>query len=191
MLKLLRKMPEFAETELHGCDVSPDALEAVRRTSPRVWVTPCDPFPPSRYASSCFGRVLAFSVFSHLAESAHLAWAAEFARIVHPGGHAVITVQGDKYLDLCEDYRSGAKPITHPWHQDLANSFAEPDARARFDAGEFLFKERRLHPDGAAPTYGEAVVPRSYIEARWGDAGFDLIDWNDRWGQNWCVLRRR
>jgi SAM-dependent methyltransferase len=186
MLRLLRRVPELEAVEMHGCDPQEEILETVRRTVPGVWVTPSRAYPPSLYNSGAFDCIYAFSVFSHLAEDCHMAWAEEFARILKPGGSVCLTTQGLKFLGNCRDYREGKTPITHPWHQELAKSFAEPDSESRYLAGDFLFSGTQ--PDN--PSYGEAVVPKSYFESRWGGFGFELVDWDETYGQNWCVLRR-
>jgi SAM-dependent methyltransferase len=187
MLKLLHREQELDGVEMHGCDVSDIAIDTVRRTIPGVYALPCDAMPPSRYAEGLFGLVFAFSVFSHLREDAHLAWAAEFARMLRPGGYAVITVQGESYLRMCDEYRSGARPIEHLWHQKLANAFHDADTLERYKHGDFLFSDSR--PDGLDESYGEAVVPRTYIESYWGRLGFEIVNWDETHGQNWCVLR--
>ena len=190
MLKLLRMTPGFSAIELHGCDVNVYALEVVRKTIPHVYVAKCEPWPPTIYRDGSFSLIYAFSVFSHLREDAHIAWAKELARLTRPGGHAAITVQGAAYMKMCADFRSGATPRTHAWHEDMAASpFGTPEAAARYAAGEFLSFES-LSPQ-IDKSYGEALVPRSYLESTWGALGFDLIDWDETHGQNWAVLKRR
>lgn len=185
MLRLLaRKMPDI---ELHGCDTQARALESIRRSLANVYLTPCGAMPPSRYGAETFDLIYAFSVYSHLSPEAHNAWAQEFARLLVPGGYAVITTQGLKFLQMCKEFRDGTKPITHQWHQSLAVSFAEPDCGDRYLAGEFLYSAT----SPANPSYGEAMVPRQYFERHWGDLGLELIDWNEETGQNWGVLRKK
>lgn len=188
MLKLLRFKGELEDVEMHGCDVGPAALETVRRTIPGVFTSLCEPWPTTRYADNTFGLVFAFSVFSHLNEDAHRRWGQEFGRILRPSGFAVITLQGAAFLKMCGEYGSGQRPKTHPWHEKLAASFQEPGVMDRFNSGEFLFSESR--PEGFDPSYGEAVVPRGYVQSYWSSVGFELVDWDETYGQNFCVLRR-
>jgi 2-polyprenyl-3-methyl-5-hydroxy-6-metoxy-1,4-benzoquinol methylase len=48
---------------------------------------------PSDYREGTFDMIYAYSVFSHLSEQCHLAWASEFARILKPGGTVCLTTQ--------------------------------------------------------------------------------------------------
>src|SRR5207253_7435957 len=106
---------------------------------PYTWLTPCNTFPPTRYNNGIFDVVYAYSVFSHLSEDSHLAWAGEFARVLKPGGTVILTTQGLKLLDMCRGFREGTQPITHVWHELLAKSFTEPDVVDRFNRGDFLY----------------------------------------------------
>ena len=185
MLKLLRHKSELAKVELYGCDINRNALETVRRTIPGVYLSPCGASPPSMYRDGSFGLVFAFSVFSHLREDKHLAWAEELARITEDGGHVIMTVEGANYLQMRDDLRSGKLPSTHSWHADIAATDFE---RSLFEAGQFQFS-----PTIAAqldPSYGEAVVPRSYVERTWTAFGLSVTDWNTEHGQDWVVLRK-
>jgi SAM-dependent methyltransferase len=187
MLRLLRRLPALKNVELHGCDVNIYNLDNVRRSVPFTWLAPCDFFPPTRYNAGTFDLIYAYSVFSHLSEDSHLAWAADYARMLKPGGFVCLTTQGLKLLDMCKAYRDGSKPITHIWHEYLARSFAEPDCADRFNRGEFLYSA--TSPDN--PTYGEAMVPRQYFEKTWGALGFEMLDWDETYGQNRTVMRLR
>lgn len=187
MLRLLRRMPALRSVEMHGCDLNAYNLDNVRRSVPFTWLTPCDVFPPTRYHDGIFDVVYAYSVFSHLSEESHLAWAAEFARILKPGGRVCVTTQGLKLLEMCRAYRDGTKPITHQWHENLSKSFVEPDCADRFANGDFLYSA--TSPQN--PTYGEAMVPKSYFEKRWGALGFEMVDWDETYGQNRTVMRLR
>lgn len=187
MLRLLRRLPALKNVELHACDINIYNLDNVRRTVPFTWLTPSDVFPPTRYHSETFDLIYAYSVFSHLSEDSHRAWAQEFRRVMRPGGYVCLTTQGLKLLQMCRDYRDGSKPITHIWHEFLAKSFTEPDCEQRYLNGEFLYSATMPK----TPTYGEAMVPRSYFEKYWGELGFEMLNWDETYGQNRTVLRLR
>lgn len=186
MLRLLRRMPELDKVEMHGCDLIVEALDSIRMTVPRVWLTPCETDPPCEYRDGMFDLIYAYSVFSHLSQRPHMAWAREFRRILAPGGRVCVTTQPRGFFKLCQDFREGTLSITHPWHERLAASFAEGDCVDRYDAGEFMFAAQGGHGD---PTvYGQAVVPRQFFERAWGELGFRLVDWNDSDQQAWALL---
>ena len=50
--------------------------------------------PPLPQGAGTLDAVLAVSVLTHLSEAAHAAWAAEVARVLRPGGVAILTVHG-------------------------------------------------------------------------------------------------
>jgi SAM-dependent methyltransferase len=151
------------------------------------------PMPPSPLPSNRFDLVFAYSVFSHLSPTAHLAWRAELARCIKRGGLVFVTTQARWFLDECLRYRQHPEQRSHRWHDKLANSFVDHDAAvASYDRGEFLFAADEPPPEGAshqvAPGsedppelgpdfYGQAVVPAAYFEDNWcGAAGFELLE---------------
>ena len=193
MLRILSRSEAFQETHLFGCDAMKVALHLCRRSVPNAHFAPAAIRPPSIYRDGLFDLVYAYSVFSHLSESANLAWGAEFARIVRPGGFVCVTTQGRKFIGVCEEYRNGSREVVSKWHANLANAFAAPDALLRYDSGELLF-----HPSGggdelASDFYGEAAVPREFFERRWGQLGFSLLEWfvpDNPMAQSIAFLRR-
>jgi SAM-dependent methyltransferase len=184
MLRMLRYKPEFRSIELHGCDINRIYMEPIRRAVPYVYLQPCKNVPPAPYPDDWFDVIYAFSIFSHLSEESCRDWGGQYARILKPGGKAVVTTQGLKFLDICRSYREGVVPKTHIWHEYLAASFAEPDCADRYKNGEFLYSA--THPK--EPLYGEAMVPRQWFEKEWGALGFKMTDWNETFGQNHCVM---
>lgn len=192
MLRLIRHKPDLDVVELYGCDVDPNMVELCRRSLPRTHVAPSELFPPLIYRTGFLDVVYANSVFSHLGEMNHVAWAQEFARVVRPQGLVVVTTQAKHFLSFCEDLRTGKREIQNHWHKNLSLGFTDPNSAAKYDAGEFLYAPQSR---GANPKiYGEAIVPRQFFEEHWGGFGFDLVDWfehPDILGQNRAVLRRR
>jgi len=193
MLRILARSPEFRGAELVGCDAMDLALRICRRSIPHAFFSHTSAQPPSSYRDGMFDLVYAYSVFSHLSEAANLAWAAEFARIVRPGGMVAVTTQGRGFIEICAEYRSGARRRESSWHDNLARAFADGDALARYDAGEMLF-----HPSGGGDEltkdfYGEAAVPREFFRQRWGAVGLELVEWivpEDPTAQSIAFFRR-
>ncbi len=116
-LLLLRLRPE----QVWSSDVDLSMTVLVQSTLPGVNATTNAPMPPSMFRSGMFDGVTAFSVFSHLSEDAHRAWAAEFARVLKPGGKVFMTVLEDDFLHTVEAaqaaVRSGEAPGFHPQHR--------------------------------------------------------------------------
>ena len=56
--------------------------------------------PPLDLAEGVFDVVYCISVFTHLSEDVQLAWAAELARVLKPGGLLICTTQGDAFRHM-------------------------------------------------------------------------------------------
>jgi len=177
MLRLMRSKKELDSTRLYGCDPLRVALEICRRSLPDVYISPCRLYPPSDYRDGMFDIIYAYSVFSHLSEGCHLAWASEFARILQPGGTVCLTTQPRNLIEVCSDYRSGKRKIETAWHQGLSESFCEPDAFAKYDAGEMLYSATGGGDTLEKEAYGEAIVPKRFFEKHWSAFGFELLNW--------------
>ena len=86
---LLTKVPA---TKIHAIDVDEQMTALLNTTLPGVNALTIAPEPPTVLGEASIDAAVAFSVFSHLSGPAHEAWAAEFGRIVAPGGVVAITV---------------------------------------------------------------------------------------------------
>jgi hypothetical protein len=73
----------------------------------------------------------------------------------------------------------------------LVGLFADPQqALAEYDAGKFVYVPYRRSSYGE--WWGEACIPRAYVEAEWTARGFELLDFvedRERFQQDLVVLR--
>lgn len=67
-----------------------------------------DDAPPTGFATDAFDFVYSISVFTHLPEDMQFEWLAEIARLVSPGGYALLTVHGE---DLAVGSKSQARTL--------------------------------------------------------------------------------
>jgi SAM-dependent methyltransferase len=170
------------------------ALETCEQTGVPGRKVKIDQMPPSPLPSAMFDTAFAYSVFSHLSPTAHLAWRSEFERVVRPGGLVFITTQGRWFLDICREFREQPEMQTSYWHGLLARSFSDYEgAAAAYDRGELLYAPNGGGPELEAEYYGDTLVPRKYFEANWGDA-FQILDFiadRSAFEQAVCVMKRR
>jgi SAM-dependent methyltransferase len=174
------------------------ALELCRRTRVPGRLVQLGTMPPSDLPSARFDLAFAYSVFSHLAPEAHLAWRTELARVVKPGGLVFITTQARWFLDDCRRYREHPDQISHAWHEKLSNSFVDYEASlGQYDTGEFLFAPDQAaappadqsttvlvdNPPELGPKLGPNFeIPSSYFESTfYGDALVPSAYFESQW----------
>lgn len=151
---------------LYGVDVMPLMIETCKSTIPYCNFSLVNPEPPAGFAANSFDIILAYSVFSHLAENVHIKWVEEFSRLLKPGGILVATTQPRRFLALCESLRGTT--FESYWHKGLANSFLDINAAyADYDNGKFLYSATGGGPPLEPSFYGEALIPPLYVQREW------------------------
>lgn len=83
--------------EVHGSDVNLAAIEwcTAKLSSAEFRVNGLE--PPLPYAGESFDLLYSISVFTHLPVALQMRWAAELARVLRPGGVALLTMHGDLF----------------------------------------------------------------------------------------------
>ncbi len=150
---------------LWGIDCYTEALALARQTNRWAQFRLIDPRPPVELPPTGFDLIYCYSVFSHLAEDVHTQWLAEFHRLLKPGGLLVATTRPREFIETCDAHLRTlpawwARP-SQPVFPDVAH------ALARYDAGHFCYSG----VGGAGPLdgsfFGEACIPRGYVEEHW------------------------
>jgi SAM-dependent methyltransferase len=108
---------------LHGCDVTPEAIDWTRsKLGERVQLQATAVEPPLPYADGQFDFVYANSVFTHVPCSLMEAWAAELKRIIKPGGFLIFSVLDANHYLRDRTYREFHSRFEVPgcrdWEQD-------------------------------------------------------------------------
>lgn len=186
LTRLLKSVPQLAEVEFHASDTARLPLDAMRRALPGVWLTAHQPMPPTDYRDGTFDVIMSTSLFARTDEDSTVEWGRELARLLRPGGRAVVATQGLKFLQMCEELRGGIRPIQNPRHEKLATLFADPTARLRYERGEHLFEP--THP--TLSFRGDAMVPRGWFEDHWAPLGLRLAAWDESYALNRAVFVR-
>lgn len=163
-LPLLERHPDLG---LEGCDVDAQAMDWLRRNAPdverrfRVW-----PFhPPLPYEDASFDVIYAISVFTHLDRDDQLAWLRELARILLPGGIAVLTTQGHYAFD---------RPMLVGVPEHTAEQLRSRRG-IRLDELGFVFASysgdlaKRDKVPGISGDYGMAFQSESWTRSNWSD----------------------
>ena len=149
---------------LLGVDVDAEAIAWAQAHLPGTGFTRSNALPPLDLADGACALVYSISVFSHLDESAQDAWLAELARILAPGGTALLSTHGP---DAFAAFRS--RTVRTAWcdpraftaHGPLAADamVAVPYRQSRWSRGDL---------PGVGAGYGLAFHGPDYIRARWG-----------------------
>jgi SAM-dependent methyltransferase len=157
---------------LDGIDVDPMLVQVCQSTFPSagafsgVRFHHVDPFPPAPFPERSFDVITAYSVFSHLAEQASLAWVQEFSRLLKPGGIMAVTTQGRDFIEFCRSLRGRTHDFG--WFQTLARSFVDAEAAfADYDRGQYIYAATGGGPSLPSDFYGEALIPEAYVRTRW------------------------
>lgn len=151
---------------LWGVDCMSAAIDICRETNPFNRFELIDPFPPATLPSDTFDLVYAYSVFSHLSEPAHLAWLAEFRRILKPDGLLIVTTRPREFILTCAQMREVSEQPT--WAAGTAMSFKNTaKALALYDQGEFLFEPTGGGDVLDASFFGETCIPQRYVVDNW------------------------
>jgi SAM-dependent methyltransferase len=145
-----------------GCDVDGEAIAWASEHHPQIEWVRSQFDPPLPFGDERFELVYSISVFSHLDEALGDAWLAEVARVLVPGGVALLSVHGQHAF---EQFRSGA--VSTAWCP-----------RSAFERGplgerEFVFVPyvrsvwNRADLPGVGSRYGLAFHGPEYFASRW------------------------
>jgi SAM-dependent methyltransferase len=85
------------EARLYGCDINERLVRFCQENVKDAAVIQSSFMPPLPYADHQFDLIYAASVYTHLSLPAMLHWTGEIARILEPGGIAMITTHGSYY----------------------------------------------------------------------------------------------
>jgi hypothetical protein len=118
-------------------------------------------------------------VFSHLSGRAHATWAAEFGRILSPGGVVALTVLDDSFFDqVAAAHAAAAAGSTDAFAESFTTGFPDVSAsRAGYKAGQLQYASTGGGEMRTGDYYGWAVAPRAYVERVWGESGIRLLEW--------------
>lgn len=177
---------DVAPGRLYGCDPVEGIVEVCRASRVAATFARSELVPERLPFDERFDLAFAFSVFTHLSETAHEASLMALHRSLRPGGILVLTIRPPEYLSHCE--------AMHPVLDSLG-----PDTEAELARPLYLFVAHPAdarHPQADAVEqlhYGETVITMPYIRERWTSL-FELLEVDlqlDDLHQVVLTLRRR
>jgi SAM-dependent methyltransferase len=152
-------------SHLYGVDVDPEVLAECRALDVPGDFQHILPMARLPYPDRFFDIVMAYSVFTHLPPEVNLHWMHEISRTSKPGAIFLLTLQPAAFLEFV---RREAPHCISPWHRNLARFAGRvDDLLHRFDRGEFVYLPSGGGAHRPEATYGEAVVPPSWINREW------------------------
>lgn len=147
--RVLRHWRNLRATRVIGTDYNPEFLDWCEENLPFVEVHRNGNLPPLPAGDAELDLVYAFSVFTHLSESAQIAWMSEMRRVLKPGGFLFFTTKGDTHAEQelegqsLARYRRGEFVATSPGAEgtNLCGAYASKPWVEQHLLGEFKLLE--------------------------------------------------
>jgi hypothetical protein len=150
------------DANLYGCDVDEMIVETCLRLGVPGQIDLISANGSLPYPDDFFDIMMGYSVFTHLPEAMHIHWMRELARVARRGCIFALTLEPRRFIDFL-----AAIPEDTPvdWYRSLSSFKPRvADFRRSFDDGNLVFMTTNEDPE---VTYGDAVVPVSYIKQHW------------------------
>jgi SAM-dependent methyltransferase len=96
--RVIRHLRAMIGARFDGSDYNPQLVEWCQRNLPFARFDVNGVSPPLPYENEQFDLVYALSVFTHFPEDLQARWMSELARVLKPGGHLLMTTQGESFL---------------------------------------------------------------------------------------------
>lgn len=184
-------LKDVEERNLFGVDVDPDILKVCKQIGMPGVFSKVAPSGPTAFDNESFDLIYAYSVFSHLAEPVHLEWIKELSRILKRGGVLIATTEARSFIDFCTSLKNSE--IKSGWHKALSTAFPDPSAAfAAYDSGKFVYVPTGGGDFRDSSFYGEALIPKLYVEQNWTKYVNlrDFIDDRNRFWQAVIVMQK-
>jgi 2-polyprenyl-3-methyl-5-hydroxy-6-metoxy-1,4-benzoquinol methylase len=147
-----KDMPDKA---LFGCDPDENMINLCAELKVPGTIRLSDYRPKSLPFTEKFNFVYAYSVFTHLSEKSHF----ECLQCIHDGvvdnGILIVTVRPPKFIKA----RGG--------ELSKLSDGSINDMITKYNDGKFIFHPHNRAPVDGDITFGEAIIPTSYIEKNW------------------------
>jgi ubiquinone/menaquinone biosynthesis C-methylase UbiE len=177
-------MKDIYPGNLYASDVRTDLIDICRSTfscsetgNTEVIFDQNDPFPQLEYKEETFDIIIAYSLFSHFSEHAHLAWLKEFYRILKTAGLLFLTIRQQSFLTNLEKTSKECKTLPM-YNKMLVEKLGDKSIQKRFKKGDYIFNPSGGGHELTTDFYGDTVIPDKYIYKNW-KKWFDIVEHYD------------
>jgi len=162
---------EFKPERLVLVDCLSDAVEQARSLNYPFKIIHSRVDPPLPLEKGSIGAAYAFSVFSHLSESACYNWLRHFADLLVPGGKLIISTRGEAHINYLDSLTRANSP------NQLLEFLPAPELiRSEYEKGVFQFYPMGGGGELSEEFYGESWIPRQWLEERHLSLGFSACE---------------
>lgn len=98
VIRLLGEYLAPLKPEIHGTDYNPATIRWCRKNLPGIHFERNETSPPLPFPDGRIDALYSISVFTHLSEAQHFSWRDEIIRLLAPGGVAIVTLHGDRFI---------------------------------------------------------------------------------------------
>jgi len=148
----------------YGCDVDDASIKWMQANYSKDNFVANLFEPPVLFGENLFDLVYAFSIFTHLDERMQFAWLKDIQRILRPGGIALLTIHGEKALQMFVD---GNPYTSESMIRRLKAYNSSEENLFIYEPYEDLSLDKGKYP-GISSTYGLTFHDHSYIYDHWG-----------------------
>ena len=172
--QLLHLTLDYPNNRYFACDVDRYSIDYIRKTYSCVDAVVNKFSPPLPFGEASFDVIYSVSIFSHLNPRDQSVWLRELARVLRPGGLALLTVEGAVALagDLSESFGIDRLQLQKKLNDD-GILYKEYEERVYTKASGVL--ERFALGLGIQGSYGNTVVSRGFVEENWQKYELSLL----------------
>lgn len=186
--RIARFMSALPNVELSGAEANEQLAAWCSVSLPMVTTKHNKMWPPLDFDSASFDFIYAKSVFSHLTHEGTAKWVAEMARLLGPGGVAVVTVNGYPMLDAIIAFEDHQKN----W---LIDAKEAQEMHASLASKRFIHipaHERMRNAIKLDGPYGHTFLHEEFVRTEWPAAGLNVLEYivSPRGQQDYVVLAR-
>lgn len=190
---------EYGADRLALVDCLTDAVDTARSLNPPFQVFHTDVQPPLPFDRGSIGCCIAFSVFSHLSQSALEGWLRHLGELLAPGGTLIFTTRGMQQIHWIRRLRRRTPlnsvrtllGFSRNEHDDnLLKLLPHPDEiEQRYQKGEFQFYPTGGGGELSENFYGETWIPETWLKERHRALGFSFCEFFTEFDTvNQCVF---